>query len=334
MGNRSRELANLVRLGVQLERNRSIDCLRGLLVLMVIGGHVLEIEGRQTLLGWIGLGIRMPLVIGLSGYVLNLDRVRATALGPLGAKYGRRLALPWLIASLIYLIAGQWPIGPTTMLDLVLRAPFHLWYVPALCSFILLVRLLPLSPVQLLLVALPFGVATSYALGIHHRPIGEGLLAFDSRFTRYFLYFCFGMVVARTTVPDRYRWLGLFVALFGLAAWIFLYASDRHDVTAIAQLAMALGFLTAMPLLLRQQWNFTPAGLVGRDSMFFYLWHPLAIGLVMALGLHGTAAFVGALVGLAIANVLLGRLGIAALAGVTPRIKLPPSKVQFAPSAG
>lgn len=318
-----------------MERNPSIDCLKGLLILMVIGGHVLEVEHQKTFIGWIGTGLRMPLVVGLSGYVLSFDRLRATGLGALASKYGRRLVLPWLLATLVYISAGQWPIGATTPVDLVLRAPFHLWYIPALCAFILIARLSPISASSLLLVAAPFSLATVFLFGMDHALIGEGLLAIDSRFTRYFLFFCVGAAVASTAVPDRYRWAALAVTGAGLMWWGALYATDRSVEKGLAQLLMNSALLSALPLMTKPGRNLAPLSRMGRGSLFFYLWHPLAIGLAVIMGLHGLGTFIAAVAALATLDMAIARLPRAAtLLGIASCLPATVPNVRPAYSAG
>ena len=61
-------------------RNASIDVFRGLLVLLVMLGHFSEISQRQNFLTWLGFGFRMPVFIGLTGYMFNLEQARSMTL--------------------------------------------------------------------------------------------------------------------------------------------------------------------------------------------------------------------------------------------------------------
>lgn len=58
-------------------RSQSIDSLRGLLALAVMAGHYYELTDRHGFLAWLGAGVRMPLFIGLAGYLFNLERSRS-----------------------------------------------------------------------------------------------------------------------------------------------------------------------------------------------------------------------------------------------------------------
>ncbi|TNE42484.1 MAG: hypothetical protein EP321_15760 [Sphingomonadales bacterium] len=107
-------------------KSPGIDALKGALILWVIIGHVAEVNHVQNIAFWIGSGIRMPLLVGVSGYLLNLERVRSAAFADLAGRYGRRLIFPWLVAAVVYLLLGGGSLDWWTPVSLFLRAPYHL----------------------------------------------------------------------------------------------------------------------------------------------------------------------------------------------------------------
>jgi fucose 4-O-acetylase-like acetyltransferase len=270
--------------GLFVGKNPSIDLLKGMLILLVMAGHAMELTRQQHILFWIGAGFRMPLMMGISGYLLNVERIRAQRPQEILSRYGSRMLLPWLVAMLVYLAVDGWPVSWTTPLDLVLRPPFHLWYVSALFLLILATRIVPLSPRMLLAIGAPISLATMYAFGLDHGPVGHSLMSPDSRFLRYPVYFFFGMLMAERGMPKRYLWAVFPVALLGLWWWSALYGGGDSLAYVPARLLMCLGLLSLLPSLSALRLHVAPVNVIGRDSLFFYLWHPLVMAIVLMSG--------------------------------------------------
>lgn len=293
-------------------KNPSIDALKGTLILLVMLGHLAELAHVSHIALWIGSGFRMPVMVGISGYMLNLDRVRANTLRELAAHYRVRMMQPWLLAMLIYILIGGWPLSGTTPIDIILRPPFHLWYIPVLCALILAAKFIPLSPLKLLMLGAPVSLLTMYAFGPDHAPIGDTLLSPDSRFLRYPLYFFLGMVLARRPLSPLHFWMSLALAATGMAWWAGLFRDDWVFAMLSARLLMNIGLLGTLPFLAAVPFQFAPLNMLGRYSLFFYLWHPLAIGLAMAAGLAPATAFAAALIGMGLARQLMVTLPLIA----------------------
>lgn len=288
-------------------KNPSIDLLKGVLILLVMTGHVMEVTGGHDLLLWVGSGFRMPLMVGISGYLLNVTRTRTDSAAMLMSRYGKRMLLPWAFAEIVYLFASGSSFGWTTPFDLVLRPPFHLWYVPVLFFMIMLTRLLPYSPLVLLAVGTPVSLAIMYGFGLNHGAVGQSLLAMDSRFLRYPVYFFFGMLVAERSLPRRYLWPAVALTLLGLFWWSGLYDGDDELAYVPARLLMCLGLIALLPALSALRLEFAPLNAIGRDSLFFYLWHPLMIGMVIMTGAGPVAALALSILLLALVSRVMAR---------------------------
>lgn len=266
-------------------KNPSIDLLKGVLILLVMAGHAMELAGQQHLLLWIGAGFRMPLMIGVSGYLLNLPKTRTASIRELLSRYGERMLAPWAVALLVYVAVTDLPISWTAPLDLALRPPFHLWYIPVLFFLVLCTRLIPLTPRLLLLVGTPISLATMYGFGLEHGPIGATLLSPDSRFLRYPVYFFFGMLMAERGLQTRYLGVALILMALGAAWWAGLRGSGQGLGYVPARLMMCLGLIAMLPRLSALRLSFPPLNGIGRDSLFYYLWHPLVMGVVLTTGI-------------------------------------------------
>ncbi|WP_340265628.1 acyltransferase family protein [Sphingobium mellinum] len=296
-----------------MAKNPSIDLLKGVLILLVMGGHVMELCDARGLALWVGSGLRMPLMIGISGYLLNVTRTREVGPLVLLRRYGRRMLLPWVVAVLIYAILGHARLSWAAPVDLLLRPPFHLWYVPVLFFFILLTRLLPFPPVILLMLGAPVSLAVMYSFGLGHGPVGDGLFAPDSRFLRYPVYFFFGMLLAERTMPPRMQWLAWLITGLGLCWWSALYATGSALAYVPARLLMCLGLIALLPIVSARRLEMAPVNAIGRDSLFFYLWHPLVIGAMMMTGIGPLATLALSILMLAIARPLLARSALLSL---------------------
>lgn len=300
-------------------KNPTIDLIKGVLMLLVMAGHAMELVGAHSLVLWVGSGFRMPLMFGISGYLLNVVRIRRGGLNELLSRYGRRMLLPWFVATIIYLIASQWPMSWTTLFDLLLRPPFHLWYVPVLFFLILVTWMMSFSPLILLALGAPCSLAIMYAFGLNHGPILDGFFAPDSRFLRYPVYFFFGMTLAQTALPRRFLAPVLLLCGIGLAWWSGLYGSESELAYVPARLLMCLGLIALLPVTSVTKLEALPLNAIGRDSLFFYLWHPMVMGVLILTGIGPVATLALSVLLLAMGGRFAARNGLAArLLGASP----------------
>ena len=302
-----------------MTKSSSIDALKGALILWVIGGHMAEVLHLEHIAFWIGSGFRMPLMVAVSGYLLNLERVRQAPFGDIGYRYWKRMILPWLVASCVYLAPRVDTISWMTPLDIVLRPAYHLWYIPVLCLLILTARYARFSPALLVVLSAPLSVGMMIGYGLYHEVIGTGILAFDSRFLSYPLYFFFGMAVARTQPTVKLRTIGLIAAIIGLAGWIHLYESSNLALQISARVTMNLGLIALLPVFARLPIRIAPVNAIGQASLFYYLWHPLLIGLMLAQGLDPWTALLLTIALLAAVHRLMADMPVLpALLGTPP----------------
>lgn len=293
-------------------KSQGIDALKGALILWVVIGHVAEAAHVDHIAFWIGSGIRMPLLVGVSGYLLNRARVRSASLSDLASRYGRRLLLPWLVAGLVYLLMGGWTLDWRTPLQLVLRSPYHLWYIPVLCSLILVTRFVRLPPVGPMLLAAPVTLAALGGVLVPHGPVGEGSLAFDSRFLHYPFFFFLGMVLAARKSGPGLGWIALAPAGVGTLWWAGLHGVSDPVARTLAQFLMASGLIGLIPATAALRFAVPGLGAVGRASLFYYLWHPFVVGIALAREVPPAATVPLALLVLALTHRLLRRVPVAA----------------------
>lgn len=128
----------------QLSRhNKTLDSLKGLLILFVIFGHVIIGDFRTNIIRFVIYSFHMPLFLFLSGYLINTHKLMSYSFIALTKKYWHRMLLYWLIAWVIYTI--PYYDFNTNVLSFILYSfidpVYHLWYVPSLFVMIIITYL-------------------------------------------------------------------------------------------------------------------------------------------------------------------------------------------------
>ena len=238
------------------KRNPNIDFLKGMLILLVIVGHLLNGSIRSSLPRYLIYSFHMPLFIALTGYLIRPEGLLSLTFPALIRKYFRRLLLPWLLAlQIFYLVnhlSSPGEISLASYLSSYWDIYFHLWYIPGLMVWILLSCFLlklfsafsagksalsikknfahdlfsiranvhPYFPALLLtalLISLFFCVW--YILPLSS-PAAERIqyLVYHDFHLLYYIYFVFGMYLRRRPLKRNIRSCGILAAAF-----FFLY---------------------------------------------------------------------------------------------------------------
>lgn len=114
-------------------RNTSIDFLKGILILLVVLSHALGGDWQWILRTAI-YSFHMPMFLFISGFLLNLKRMENTTYVDYMKKY-IPIAISWVIAFIIYFNVPI--IGFSAFMGIL----WHLWYIPALLTYISVVYL-------------------------------------------------------------------------------------------------------------------------------------------------------------------------------------------------
>ena len=119
--------------------NKTLDSLKGLLILFVFIGHVIIGDFRTNIIRFVIYSFHMPLFLFLSGYLINTQNLVRYSLISLIKKYWKRMLLCWLIAWVIYTIPYY---NNTDVFSFILyyfiNPVYHLWYVPSLFAMIII----------------------------------------------------------------------------------------------------------------------------------------------------------------------------------------------------
>lgn len=154
-------------------RFRGVDFVKGILIFLVIVGHVLLGKTNESLLRHIIYFFHMPLFIGISGYIINTEKIKTLSLTQLFNKYLLRLVIPWIFAVIIYSFYLNFSqihnlVNLKFWLTTLFTPFYHLWFIPAYLSWVIIEWFFLKSKIkfkyQLFLVLLVSGVSSLLVL--------------------------------------------------------------------------------------------------------------------------------------------------------------------------
>lgn len=117
-----------------------IDYVKGILIIIVFMGHVIPGVLRETYPRYLIYSFHMPLFIGISGFLLNIEKldIRITSLLK---KFWKRMICPWLIAVTVFYIvrniAGHEQLSVKSFVTAYCVPYYHLWYVLGFLSYLI-----------------------------------------------------------------------------------------------------------------------------------------------------------------------------------------------------
>ena len=290
---------------------KGIDLLKGVALVLVIAGHVLRGELHNTLSRYLIYSFHMPLFFALSGYLISQPRLASQGLTALLRKNFFRMLVPWFIAWAAYMVL--WYFDPTvsyqprpaTLLKYLVFPGYHLWYVPALLAFILLLRLLvqfrlPAWAVLVFSLALaavwlgwlvPGGQSEGGVSGLIARALsrsdllaswahyleGKNVLLRISGVYRphLFCFFCLGFFLRNRPFVVNRTALMLALTAGALLLRIHHFATANQPFYSIDLYLLDLMFIPAViSLLAKKNPSFTGwLEWIGKNSLPIYLWH-------------------------------------------------------------
>jgi acyltransferase len=255
------------------QRNPAIDVIKGSLMLLVMLGHLSGAGVEYSLFKWVLYGFHMPMFMALSGYMTNVEKLRASSLGAVVARYWWRMILPWLVVFVVALpYVANWR-SPWGLAQAFLHPWNHLWFVPVLFAYIAVAVVAPVSRAWLLLAALPPGVAMWYAPQLFG--LSYASLPFDVRYLYDAPFFFFGLWLRTSAVVRQARlgWWIVPVFLASLAVWSLTFRAPHSLFYAVYPLMTASAILI-IPWAERLPLRGAVLEAIGVDSLFFYLHHP------------------------------------------------------------
>ena len=256
----------------KMKRNYTIDCLKGFLILCVIVGHICLGSLDENVVRYIIYSFHMPLFLFISGYLIDIEKMRCTSFSQLFSKYKQRMILPWIIAWITYsLIISIKDLSFDNFLVNLSTPFYHLWYVPSLLFFILttwlflkftdtLSSLLMLVSLSLLFNSLQF--------------------SFNAFSFNYMSYYVLGVLARKTGMTIRTKnaifWIG-----GGILFLFCLYSrgimiEDYRQYLMLPFMVM-ICLIIVLPLIINNSLKSEILVYLGSHSLQIYLWHVLPI---------------------------------------------------------
>jgi peptidoglycan/LPS O-acetylase OafA/YrhL len=272
-------------------RLQNIDLLKGFLVLLVILGHTLSGEAHESLLKYTTIIFRMPLLIGLSGFMFSYQKIRTYSLPEVFDKYKTRLIIPWVLAVVFYTIFlnvtkvhgfNLQEIGAIAVNGFIF--PFsHLWYIIGLFSWIVMTWGFAKLRFKLTHVLIVTALLCPVLLLFHRgtfewkNPVAE-FVVYSIR-PYYYFFFILGVYLKSTDkLAYAQRWHRY--AIVGAATALFLLFYFFNVYAYALLVVMFNTFLLMIVLDLARANRFFSNRLLewaGRNSLAIYLWHPVPI---------------------------------------------------------
>lgn len=268
-------------------RLRNIDLLKGLLIILVVIGHVIREDMSHSIFRTLIYSFHMPVFIAISGYLFHAERFRS--FGELLKKYTLRLMLPWAIAVVGYswlttTFQGK-SYGVHCILEAFAHPYYHLWFIPAFLAWIFLtwgVKKMGLSQQTFFLLALAVTLFSSYLQYSSYFSSNElGHTLFYTFRPYLYLYFAMGVCYQQLTLQKPLVFIYLCpVFTFLMICYLFYHSLPSHSLLlAIGSLLLSSSSIylllkcsvrNALPFIQMIEW-------IGSHSLFFYLWHVVPI---------------------------------------------------------
>lgn len=116
-----------------IERNPSIDVIKGILIILVVIGHILRGSLDDNTLRYVIYSFHMPAFFFVSGYLLNLRKIKDLSFREIMHRYWNRMLRVWCIAWIIYSIyVFKDNFSVYDLLSNIVNPYYHLWFVPSL----------------------------------------------------------------------------------------------------------------------------------------------------------------------------------------------------------
>lgn len=275
-------------------RNPNFDFLKGILILLVITGHILPGTLTDSFPRFLIYSFHMPLFIAIAGYFFGNMDSKNVSFVQLFKKYEFRGIYPWLIALVAYSLYQDWGAlfvenKYAVLWDSFRKPYYHLWFVPGLLGYVFStlgaskVKL----PVNVLLVVSVLLSAFFMVLREHrilfvvYPDIKEyvEVLLYTFR-PQYFMFFVLGIWARRAHIQKLEPFVP-YLSIVGLSALLVSFFLHQTDVYIFA--FYFFNFFFAIWMLKLSEKRFFPnvkiLQWIGVNSLGIYLWHqfPLMI---------------------------------------------------------
>lgn len=281
---------------VNKQRNSNIDIIKGLLILLVIAGHIIPGSLTNTFSRYIIYAFHMPLFIGISGYLSNTEKFKESSLFSSLKRFFPRVIIPWAIASLFFFFLKKGVFlnnDLSSNIDMIalsiLKPWYHLWFIPAFISYNLLLQALLKLKINSLLIII-FALIITIVLTTVNMESNNTFLTksydiFDYTFRfENFLFFAIGNAIRnlKTYKPSTLQkdLLSVFL-LIGILSLVLNFYTREISLKLFSLLSINIpAILVTINYFQNTRKNHSKIlEFIGVNSLGFYLWHMVFVTL-------------------------------------------------------
>ena len=268
------------------ERNDFFDTAKGVLITLVIVGHVLLGTLQENPVRYLIYSFHMPAFFFVSGYLINTKRLSTESFSRLAKRYLTRIIVPWVLAiQAYYVVVHIWVYGDysvSSYLKSYIAPYYHLWFS---VGYLFCVTVTSVFAKGL---GLKRGIISSLFTGgiimLLHL-ILPGLIAdnslilfFEHTIRPWFLwFFCLGILARNPSYYCLVKWQSLAYQSRWLALVcfiVFLPIGYYHQGTT----DFAIRFFLLSIVFMGVQWDKVNVRVrffskLGRETYPLYLWH-------------------------------------------------------------
>lgn len=274
----------------------NIDLVKGILIILVIVGHMIPGRVNGNLVRYIIYSVHMPIFIAISGYLVNKSFLSSSTLIDVLRKYVPRVMIPWGLGVIVYFFA----VKPTrilsifewnTILELVkafIKPYYHLWYILGYISYIVITWMflkIRLNNQILLGVSLAIGIVSKLRLyDIDHASIERIVSIIHYDFRIYNLFFFILGICLREYIPkiEKSKVIYLVMWLWAITGWVYnilLFYNMDSQLKQLLYYGLNIPMCIIIILLCKKGMlpRYKIIEYIGQQSLSFYLWHVVPI---------------------------------------------------------
>lgn len=264
-----------------MQRNETVDLVKGFLIVLVILGHVIQGAMQESLARSFIYIFHMPLFFFVSGYLIDYRKLNQTTVKTFLSKYTLNVLIPWAIAVTAYYLV----IMKSHTIDGYARAflhPFyHLWFILAFLAYVLYAYIfskifngkyafaLLLTSTAISLTALTIGGSLNQNIIAEH-------IYYDLRLTNL-MYFAIGIALRYYAPKIPSSALSITLPSIAIIPYIFYGGTLFSDRALGALVNTALCIATYAIITNFRDRKIPALNYIGKNSMYFYLYHVFAI---------------------------------------------------------
>lgn len=301
-------------------RLKNIDFLKGLLIILVVLGHILKGRLQDNLFRYFIYSFHMPIFIGITGYLFNYAKVSNLSANQLIQKYLFRVIVPWSIAIFVYtVILHLEQLSFVKDFKVILKAfvfpYYHLWFIPAFLGWIGLSYFFsklktPIKTVLLISLIISFisFVLKTYPVLYENLRIRKLIEIIQYTFRPFFyFFFSLGIYLRNKQVVKALPLTRLMLFIFSLGT-LLLFFYQKHIISIL--LFFLFNIYLLYYLIEKVQTGVTRSAMViewiGINSFGIYLWHVIPIIWIrLVIGTNNLMLFYATTIGVEILFILL-----------------------------